>query len=573
MQRSRYKRVIKVVLVSPGDVQVERDFVPSVIEDVNRILKHARVDAILELWQWETDVYPAFHVLGPQGQVDDILKLEDADFVIGVFWKRFGTPTLGSRSGTEHELRKAYASWKENQQPQIMLYFSCAPKDLADPDETAQSELIEEFRKEFSGEGFLKNYTTPDAFREAVKEHLLQASFAVIANEKDTKLPAVQIRSVAAQIRFEGQTDSIGDIILQFPEGYQDWCSILIAFGTVVSNRRDGTRTDAFLMDPYDPEFPVVRGALVAGNTLLFGPVAIHPCRAPRQRALMIRNIRILAAALPAGSEVLCSIRITGIAADTPVITAARIAVGLSFSTLDRDGRGPLQAEQNKFPQQLPLPVARVATLRYAEGFPHAFKLRARPAEGPAWIRLGEGLVQLYESSENIYISDNTVGKADFLGLAMSGTCVQAVFNNVPIGVRLFVSQAQTASTAGLEAQLTQPNCAEFRPDRRGLPNPPIHEVPLTNRSGVAIWEVVRRNGADSQGVSDSGHLDFGVWATFQSDPNKNQLELGTCWVNGSLAPAALFGSPEHGPGGRLPIPRFNDCSQTTPLFTITFTR
>jgi hypothetical protein len=41
--------------------------------------------------------------------IDQAMRIEDADVVVGIFWKRFGTPTLDAGSGTEHELRHAFS--------------------------------------------------------------------------------------------------------------------------------------------------------------------------------------------------------------------------------------------------------------------------------------------------------------------------------------------------------------------------------------------------------------------------------------------------------------------------------
>ncbi len=56
--------------------------------------------------------------------IDPILKIEDCDILICIFWKRFGTITEDGKTGTEHEFYKAYEAWKQNKRPQIMLYFS-----------------------------------------------------------------------------------------------------------------------------------------------------------------------------------------------------------------------------------------------------------------------------------------------------------------------------------------------------------------------------------------------------------------------------------------------------------------
>jgi len=92
---------IKIVIASPNDVREEREALASIIERVNSNTAE-RLGLILRLGRWETDTYPGFHVDGPQGLVDSILKIEDCDILIGIFWKRFGTPTPDGKTGTEH---------------------------------------------------------------------------------------------------------------------------------------------------------------------------------------------------------------------------------------------------------------------------------------------------------------------------------------------------------------------------------------------------------------------------------------------------------------------------------------
>ena len=69
-----------------------------VIKELNRGVAADR-NLLLELSRWETDAYPGFHAEGPQGLIDPILKIEDCDILLGIFWKRFGTPTKGCEVG------------------------------------------------------------------------------------------------------------------------------------------------------------------------------------------------------------------------------------------------------------------------------------------------------------------------------------------------------------------------------------------------------------------------------------------------------------------------------------------
>ena len=73
--------------------------------------------AVGSVWRWETDARPGRHLEGPQGLIDERMEIGDADVVIGIFWKRFGTPTADAASGTEHELRRAWAAWREHGRP------------------------------------------------------------------------------------------------------------------------------------------------------------------------------------------------------------------------------------------------------------------------------------------------------------------------------------------------------------------------------------------------------------------------------------------------------------------------
>jgi hypothetical protein len=102
--------LFRIVVASPSDVQAERNALPVVLEELNRGIA-ATQKLRLELGRWETDAYPGFHLEGPQGLIDPILRIEDCDVLLGIFWKRFGTPTTDAGSGTEHEFLRAYTAW------------------------------------------------------------------------------------------------------------------------------------------------------------------------------------------------------------------------------------------------------------------------------------------------------------------------------------------------------------------------------------------------------------------------------------------------------------------------------
>ncbi len=165
--------VLRVVVASPKDVQQERNALVEVAEELNRGIAGDRALRI-DISRWETDVYPGFHIEGPQGLIDLSLSIEDCDLLIGIFWKRFGTPTLDAKSGTEHEFRKAYEAWKRNNRPQLMIYFKekpCWPKTR---EELSQLGLVLDFKLDFPPEGLWWTYIEKSQFVKSVRNHLTQ---------------------------------------------------------------------------------------------------------------------------------------------------------------------------------------------------------------------------------------------------------------------------------------------------------------------------------------------------------------------------------------------------------------
>jgi len=165
--------IMRIVVASPGDVKEERDRVNVVADELNRTFS-ADHDLRLEVVRWETDSYPGFHVDGPQGLIDSVLRIEDCDCLIGIFWKRFGSPVKDSRSGTEHEIRKAVEAWKRSKRPEIMVYFSDREASIHSKEEAEQWGAVREFQKAFPPEGLWWSYKTADEFERLVRTHLMQ---------------------------------------------------------------------------------------------------------------------------------------------------------------------------------------------------------------------------------------------------------------------------------------------------------------------------------------------------------------------------------------------------------------
>jgi hypothetical protein len=166
-------RIVSLFIASPGDVATERNHVADVAARLNRNMAAER-DVRFEVLGWETGVRARLHEEGPQGPIDEDLPIEKCDIVIGILWKRFGTPIpqMGGETGTEHEIRAAIAAWRKSGKPEVVLCFNDAlyrPKDLA---ELKQATAVMEFREEMRGCGLELAYEGADHFRDKIRDWL-----------------------------------------------------------------------------------------------------------------------------------------------------------------------------------------------------------------------------------------------------------------------------------------------------------------------------------------------------------------------------------------------------------------
>jgi HEAT repeat protein len=169
----RQARILKIVVASPGDVQAERDMIPAIVDELNKGIADER-GVRLEVYRCETDAYPGFHPLGPQGQIDSCLRIEDCDLLIAIFWKRFGTPVLAAQSGTEHEIRLALESCEKMGRPQLMIYFNQALHEPHLKIEKDQWQQVLDFKQTLSQKVLWWEYHSKDQFGDFVRQHLTQ---------------------------------------------------------------------------------------------------------------------------------------------------------------------------------------------------------------------------------------------------------------------------------------------------------------------------------------------------------------------------------------------------------------
>ncbi|MBC8275498.1 MAG: hypothetical protein H8E40_11105 [Chloroflexi bacterium] len=147
-------RHIKVFVASPSDVNVERDALEHVIDDLN-IVWGPRKNITLQMLDWRKHVALWFGK-PPERELLEQLSVQSWDLFISIFWNRFGTqtgdlnPDTGEpfRSGTEQEFFLAYKCYQKFNKPRMLVYRCTRGVDPSKVD-PKQIELLQEFFEEF----------------------------------------------------------------------------------------------------------------------------------------------------------------------------------------------------------------------------------------------------------------------------------------------------------------------------------------------------------------------------------------------------------------------------------------
>ncbi len=177
---SAYK--VRIFVSSTSEVVEETEHIEAIAHEFNMPYGGiaSRMGLIIELVSWQ--------LAAPSGglaQHGIDLQLRDIDVIIGILWKRFGTPSgmrdrgwKADSSGTEWELRTAYRNWLRTGSPRIMMYRSTRTPENIDEIDLAQLAKVKEFMLNFHSGGEMPSlytlYKTPDDFKERLRRDLAQ---------------------------------------------------------------------------------------------------------------------------------------------------------------------------------------------------------------------------------------------------------------------------------------------------------------------------------------------------------------------------------------------------------------
>jgi hypothetical protein len=353
---------------------------------------------------------------------------------------------------------------------------------------------------------------------------------------------------------------------------------------------------------------PNVFQGVVSGNSVTFVGIPIDPPGTQGQRIYRITNVRANATIpAPGGSgtpgQIIALISATPATSPTgltstfainnPTQIVGFVQTSLTTSLTGSGSTTALTASNIAVQQCVGSGVtggraALIGQLNFIELFPTAFKTRTTAGSG---VTVQNTLGLVYNSESGYYNPGLAVNLGGPLGvpgsgLADFGTRLKAVFNNVPNGVSIFVSvnnnnpSAVSSPTSGLFATLTSSESGAFSPVTAttstvgGVAVPStlggVYQVPVTNNSGMAVWEVLAANPLASQTFS------FAYYAVATPSPATNSPAIGTATVNMSYAPtptAAFTASAGAVASSSLPIPRFIDTSTAVNALSVTLCR
>jgi len=349
---------------------------------------------------------------------------------------------------------------------------------------------------------------------------------------------------------------------------------------------------------------------VVAGNSVTFyGIPVLAPATAGVTRVFRISNIRANATALSGGSAagatpVIASISISGATSlqiSNPTPTVGFVQSGLTASASSSSGLNQCNSTNR----------ASVNTLTFTENFGTAFKTRVAAQSNSLYAgqlnNFGAGATPqnvpgaVYQSESNLILPLPSTNGGGIAGLADYGTRLKATFNNVPAGVRLFVSTANVQNNAlpataptpigGNAGNVSTPyaqlvisetvndgnaGTSGFFPgitatDIPSTGNTPIVEINVVNGTATAVWEVVNTNPNQIEAFK------FGVYSTYSANVAQNSPPAGTATVNLSFAPtptAAFTAAAGAAASSSLTIPRFiSDTAAARNIFNINICR
>jgi hypothetical protein len=211
-------RKIRIFVASPSDVQLEREQLAKVINELNLTITAVAPEkrVLLELVRWETHVAPS---LGSGAQDVVNRQIGEYDVFVGILWKRMGTPTAVATSGTEEEFNRAYERWQNNRTLPILLYFCQQAFPLPRlRDEVEQLGKVVDFRNKVSAMGLVADYADHAQFADVIRPHLLLVIGRMLAPERTPTELAHQLAQQHENVEILGVRQQVAVLAQEYEQ-------------------------------------------------------------------------------------------------------------------------------------------------------------------------------------------------------------------------------------------------------------------------------------------------------------------------------------------------------------------
>ena len=153
----------KLLISCPGDVEEDIKIIEKVIKKFNRTTGK-KINVKINTVFWKKNSYAQ---LGNSPQ--EILNeqfVNDCDFMVAIFWTRFGTPTDKYGSGTEDEIYNLLG-----QKKQVFLYFSDRKINPEKIDNDQYTKLLD-FKNKINKNGIYFTYKSSEELEKMFYKHL-----------------------------------------------------------------------------------------------------------------------------------------------------------------------------------------------------------------------------------------------------------------------------------------------------------------------------------------------------------------------------------------------------------------
>jgi len=353
----------------------------------------------------------------------------------------------------------------------------------------------------------------------------------------------------------------------------------------------------------------VFQGRRQGENSVVWLGVPIDAPGTTFTRIVRITNVRANANQLGVSStlvptQIVAFISATGttsIPINNPQQTVAWIQTGVSFSVRnivdDASGNTPLVQciSENKdlYTDTTKTNACMTLGLRFAEGFASSFKTafispNSAGYGSPTYSSNSQDQSipgQIWTNSESGFFNSAWTGGQNptEIGRATQGTRLRVAFNNVPAGIRLFVTLTNSdyaSNKAAVLVNTAADGSGGYAPTTKlttakgGCANQygtigaqfntadtkwDIAEVPIFGGAGTAVWEVT---GTNSLSVET---FNFGLVVSYAANTTNNLPAVGQATAAGSFAPISTV----TGASVSAPVPRFADTSSARSAFSI----